>query len=762
MPLQNPAPIVFCGREAYVEQAVKMLVDNATARIVILGPGGIGKTSIAQTILHAAAIREKFCEHSRFVSCEGIRTSASLVNILCAAFNLQTLSGNGENNLLVHLKHDYTSSPLLLILDNFETVWDVGLAKAESEALLQKLEQVPLLSLIVTMRGTIKPGALKWTQPFLPMVEKLKPAAARQAFQENYGDVDDGNLDALLFALDYVPLAVTLMARRSSVFTPGQLLEIWDREKTRMLSPGDQGRLGNIDVSIHISIGSPQIQSTPGALELLSLLALLPGGVNTAELAGIVPKLEGCDIAVLTLLSVGLVQMNSMNILHVLSPIRAYIIQHHKPIPQHLNDLYTYFFNVADLGQKGPGDNDYHDAIITMKAVASNMESILTLALETKFDPVHCLEAALNWTKFLSSQTPRSDIIRLAVGLAESEKLDKLLARCLQSLGDTLLLLNEHDEAQQRLADAHTLFKSTGDQCSAANCLHSLAKIKRRLDHYEEARQILSNAQTIFGAIEDQSGAALCQHSLGNIEYMLSHYDEAQQMISEAQTKFESLGDGLNAIQCLVSLGNNQYILGQYDEAQKKLSEAKDRHEGFNDQTGVARCLQSLGNIQYMLDHHDNAQQMLSDAQVIFERVGSQLGVAQCLQSLGNIQYMNDNYTEATQKLSDAKFIFEAIGSQHGTAQCMQSLGQIEYMIDHYDEAHQMLSIAQTGFEAVGDQLETAECQRLLGLTAKFQHTIHEAISYFTQAKDTFAQVGPHTQAKQDECSLQLAELLRL
>jgi len=192
--LQNPAPEIFHGRGVFIEQAVGMLVNEPAARLAVLGPGGIGKTSIALTMLHAGGVKSKFEGHSRFVSCEGL-TCALLVDTLCIAFGLHKHSKDRLQDLLVFLMGTYTIQPLLLILDNFETLWDADFS--ETEALLKALGQVPLLSLIITMRGTEYPGGLQWTKPLLTVVGKIDAVAAHNVFLDICGCGDD-KLDELL------------------------------------------------------------------------------------------------------------------------------------------------------------------------------------------------------------------------------------------------------------------------------------------------------------------------------------------------------------------------------------------------------------------------------------------------------------------------------------------------------------------------------------------------------------------------------------
>ncbi|KAG8941510.1 hypothetical protein FRC03_004405 [Tulasnella sp. 419] len=54
-----PEPTVF-GRDAFIEQAIELIVNNHSARIAILGPGGTRKTFSALKIIHDERIQALF------------------------------------------------------------------------------------------------------------------------------------------------------------------------------------------------------------------------------------------------------------------------------------------------------------------------------------------------------------------------------------------------------------------------------------------------------------------------------------------------------------------------------------------------------------------------------------------------------------------------------------------------------------------------------------------------------------------------------
>ena len=111
---------------------------------------------------------------------------------------------------------------------------------------------------------------------------------------------------------------------------------------------------------------------------------------------------------------------------------------------------------MTDLGEKKSCDHGYHNVIVTLKKVKSNMEAILTSAIDKKCEPLHCSDGALNWTRFLLFQTPRSDIIKLAVRLAESEGLENLLASEIQQR------LSHNDDAHDVLSNTQEKFEIIG------------------------------------------------------------------------------------------------------------------------------------------------------------------------------------------------------------------------------------------------------------------------------------------------------------
>ncbi|KAH7092786.1 hypothetical protein BKA62DRAFT_65768 [Auriculariales sp. MPI-PUGE-AT-0066] len=124
---------------------------SSPARVIILGGGGMGKSTLALSIVNHPSIVEKFGEHRFFASCESAISASGLISDLASHFGI---SGDQlQKRLLAALR----STKLLIVLDNFETPWEVLSQRAATERFLGELSSLTNVTLLLTMRGCERP-----------------------------------------------------------------------------------------------------------------------------------------------------------------------------------------------------------------------------------------------------------------------------------------------------------------------------------------------------------------------------------------------------------------------------------------------------------------------------------------------------------------------------------------------------------------------------------------------------------------------------
>jgi GTPase SAR1 family protein len=149
------SPQIFNGRDSELQDVVEIL-NQDSARIAILGTGGMGKTSLAVAALHDASVEAKY-SHQYFVPCHSTPTCAELVSAVAEHVGVQ----KGANLAKKVVLHFMEAPPSLLVLYNLETPWESMLYKTDVEEFLSLLTDVPHLGLMVCIAFIARQSRLK-------------------------------------------------------------------------------------------------------------------------------------------------------------------------------------------------------------------------------------------------------------------------------------------------------------------------------------------------------------------------------------------------------------------------------------------------------------------------------------------------------------------------------------------------------------------------------------------------------------------------
>jgi predicted ATPase/tRNA A-37 threonylcarbamoyl transferase component Bud32/Tfp pilus assembly protein PilF len=232
----------FVGRERQVGEACGLL---ARARLVTLvGPGGIGKTRLAQEI--AARVLHDFDDGAWLVQLASLTDPALVVNAVASALGVREQAGRSEvETLEVWLKE----RRVLLVLDNCEHLVDECARLAE-----RLLVSSPGLRVLATSREVLGiAGEAVWPVPALALPEggrgpdaldseavRLfvdRAALAKPSF-EVIGPAAATVAD-LCRRLEGIPLAIELAAARVKALSVEQMLARLD-DRFRLLAGGSR------------------------------------------------------------------------------------------------------------------------------------------------------------------------------------------------------------------------------------------------------------------------------------------------------------------------------------------------------------------------------------------------------------------------------------------------------------------------------------------------------------------------------------------
>ncbi|KAJ7664084.1 hypothetical protein B0H17DRAFT_1211499 [Mycena rosella] len=385
-------PKIFHGRESELRDVIGILTQDTPARIAILGPGGMGKTALATTVLHHPDIITKYTER-HFISCHATATCQALIALLADHLGVE----HGSHLARRIARFLECAPPMLLVLDNFETPWESE-TRADVEEVLAMVTKPAHVALVLTMRGAERPAKVKWTRPFLLPLRPLEDTPALRTFIDIAGeDQEESLIREVLELTGNLPLAVSLMASVVSHEGCEKTLSRWNAEKTRVLSDGyDKG--SSLEISLMVSLTSSRM--TPEAQSLLSLLSILPDGLSQSEILHSklpIPNVLTCKS---TLIKTSLAYVDNSEKLRVLVPVAEYVREVHPPSSALKAALRQHYHEILDLWRMiNPAH--YRDIVVRLLENFNNVQGVLSDALSAGcLDYRQTLYSALVFDKF--------------------------------------------------------------------------------------------------------------------------------------------------------------------------------------------------------------------------------------------------------------------------------------------------------------------------------------------------------------------------
>jgi tetratricopeptide (TPR) repeat protein len=710
IPSALPLPVAACcfGREEPIEALVAALCAIRPRPAAVLGPPGVGKTTVTLVALHEPRVVARFAGRRYFVRCAGATSRDSLLNAIALSLRLDLSPTGQAMDLETRIVSELGGGPAVVALDNAETPWEADAGGFED--LLSRLTALPELAVVASLRGAERPIGPAWRETIA--LDLLAPGPAREAFLAIAGEAHRGDplLEALLASVGHLPLALVLFAAQAEGVPLSNLWHRWQHEKSRLLRRAGGGSPAtSLEVSISLSLDSPRL--TPEARGLAALLAVLPDGMAAEDLHALEP--EHGEASSGRLRKVGLALPMDLR-LRLYSPIREVLASTLPPAAEARERLLVRYLDLAELGERG-GEESGAAAFERLAPELGNLEALFTAALEgpTPERAVHAVLALLELASFSGIQ--QSGLFERALAIARRSGSPQSLARCLYRLGELSLRRSDLEGAHVRYEEALPIYRRVGSVLGEADCIIGLGNIAfGRFDH-DGARARYGEALALCRSVGGVIGEANCITNLGDIDLRRSDYDGANARYEEALTLCRRVGSVLGEANCIRSLGDIAFRRFNNDGARTRYEEALPRYRLVGSILGEANCIAGLGAIAFRRSDNDGARSRYEEALPLYRRIGSILGEANCIRGLGDSAFRRSDLDDARARYEEALLLYRRIGDVRGEATCIGGLGDIAFGRSDYDGARAHYEEALLLYRRVGEVLGEANCIKDLG-----------------------------------------------
>ena len=628
--------------------------------------GGIGKTSIALTVLHHDRIKQRFGGNRRFIRCDQLTTSCA--HLLS---RISKVIGAGIENPedLASLRPFLSSKEVFLVLDNAESILDPeGTDAREIYAVVEELSQLDNVCLCITSRiSTIPPDCETLDIPTLSM------EAARDVFYRIYknGLERSDLVNSILDQLNFHALSITLLATvaHHSKWDMGRLTREWEQRRTGMLRTRHSKSLA---ATIELSLASPMFQELgPDARELLGIIAFFPQGVSENNLDWLLPTIPNrtdvfdkfCILS-LTHRSDGFITM--------LAPLRDHLFPKDPKSSSLLCTAKECYFTRMSVTIDPNGPSFRETQWITSEDV--NIEHLLDIFTTIDPDSGGVWVACANFMEHLHWHKNRLTTLQPKIeGLPDNHSSKP---RCLFRLSWLFYSIGNYVERKRLLTLVLMLWRERGDDYRAAHALRQLSDVNRLMNLPKEGIQQAGEALEIHERLGDTVEQAECLDLLASSLCDDDQLDAAEEAMFRAIALLSEEGEESRLCDSHQTLGKIYRSKGEIENAIHHFEVALGIASSFNWHHHLFWIHYKLAGLFLNQDRFDDTRAHLERAKLHAVDDAYYLGLATELQARAWLE--QGRLEEARTEVLGATDVYEKLGAAKKAEDCRNLLRKIE------------------------------------------------------------------------------------
>jgi len=594
--------------------------------VALIGPGGIGKTSISKAIMHDDQIVHYFGNHCYFATYDGVANSMMTHTIFFTRLATALLIDDAS---LPTIRAKLLASPTLLVIDNAETFLDA--ASDDGDAISVDIEDLGACSsvhLIITTRNENLPN-LSWCRQD---VGGLGMEASRDTFKAVYKFEDIGNrLDSLFSSLDHHALSINLLshaATQNKYRTTDRIIKAWEQQQTRLLRRG-KGKSRNLAFTIELSLSSPSLQAAKTeVLAFLRIIAFLPEGLHEEDLSGVFS--DDADIQTTAdTVCLSSLTYRSGDRFTMLAPIRMYIMDQYNANLTYQDPIVISVRNYAyqqvsdDPEFWGVRESANTERLLSFDLTSKHVQHDYNACLRT-LHSVGALRRALYY--YHPRETSLFPLLQAVSVMYPTLQAELIVAKA-QCLIDICWLQNRliRDFIHNgMLGTAESFCRSYMPTCTEqlVSCLRLKGTKYQQNGNLFLADEALREASTLAHSLNDLMYEALLNHNLSRVLFLRGNISEATSLMASSEEYFRSNNKHIHLVDLLLDQINVLLYEKDFDTAREILGQATELDREHNGGRKSRLLLNRKANIEGWAGNIAAAMKVLNEANMDEMRPG--------------------------------------------------------------------------------------------------------------------------------------------
>jgi len=748
-PSKLPTPLThLIGRKQEIAAVRNALLRGETRLLTLLGPPGIGKTSLSIAV--ARELQAAFADGASFVALAPISEPAL---VLATIAQILRIKESGGQPLLDQLKAALQMKRRLLVLDNFEHVL------AAAPLIVDLLEACPGLKALITSRAALHvrgerlyalPPLLLPDLTRLPATSALARTPAVALFVERAQAVlprfkltaqNAADVAAICVRLDGLPLAIELAAARMKLLPAQAVLE---RLEQRLVLLTDGARdLPPRQRTLRAAIGWSYELLDAGEQTLFARLGVFVSGCTIKAATAVCNETNDLPMdvtdGIASLLDKSLLQLEEAadgeSRFLMLETLREYALERlaQRGEAEALRERHlAYYLALAETAaaqfhgadqltwlDRLEAEHDNFRAALAWGQAAADSRSVGSAeAAELGLR----LAGALAWFRFVRGYWSEGRTWLTGLLACGDAAAPLVRATALNWLGDLESQASDNASARTHYQASLAIGRAVQDKPTIAIALRGLGlcALMQSMHDFGSIEPLLEESLALFQELGDTWNFGMGLHALGQLASRQRAYDRANVLLEESLALFRRLHDSQHITLVLVQLGMNARLQGEYTRAESHLEECLTLAAQLRDRPIRAEALNILGNLARNQGDYARAAACYDESLALCRDLGNLFQIVSVLQDQGYLAQQQGDQTRAAVLLRESLARCREIDYQWVSVWCLAGLGRVAVAQGQAKHATRLLGATAVLFEIFDPAMDPID-------RADYEHSISAA-----------------------------------